>query len=427
MAAARRMLVAALVLAVAACSGGDETATTGSDLQAVGFGAYVNRTTTRGGATGTLDLDALKTEGFGVFAYYTNGHHYNQLSLPDFMYNQQVTYDTDQWTYSPVKYWPNETGADAVSADTDYLTFFAYAPYADVDAVSGCVLASPTTGVTALTRAKDSGDPLVSYHASFDPAGRVDLCWATPVLNMTKPSVAQTVDFNFRHALASLNVQIDADVNVSAHPSEDLDGDTRIWVRSVTFEGFAVKGQLSLNNSTESPHWYGPDCECDLTSRPVTIYDGRRDRHEGVSASLNEQPTGLNDIIVQSAAYGDGSLTAGVTASTVNLFGNALTAQSDPIYVLPTGDAMRVTIEYDVETSDAKLISNYLADGKTHGSSIENNITATVTSGGDPITLEAGKQYTIHIHLGMTSVKMDAEVSPWPASAEDTITLPKNN
>ena len=43
---------------------------------AVGFDAYTQRATTRGGWTGSLTTDALKglatTGGFGVFGYYTD-------------------------------------------------------------------------------------------------------------------------------------------------------------------------------------------------------------------------------------------------------------------------------------------------------------------------------------------------------------------
>ncbi len=86
-----------------------------ADPSAVGFNVYVNRgLQTKAGWGGVLTLDDLKDEtkanGFGVFAYY-------ETSKPDFMYDQQVTYNTTNnvWGYSPVKYWPNEFG-EAASA-----------------------------------------------------------------------------------------------------------------------------------------------------------------------------------------------------------------------------------------------------------------------------------------------------------------------
>jgi len=237
------------------------------------------------------------------------------------------------------------------------------------------------------------------------------------------------VEFNFQHALAALNVQIDADVDVTSHATNDTKDDyTRIWVRSITFEGFATKGKLNLNNSASIPHWYGLGCDCDLTSTPITIYDGRSNRHEGIAQALNERPTGLNPELVQSDPYTVtptfSSTTTGVTTSLVNLFSSS--AANAPIYVIPTNDPLRVTIEYDVETYDPKLATNRLNDGQTPGSSIKNTLSATVTDGSaNPITMTAGKKYTITLHLGMTSVKANATVKDWGAGDTAPVNIPE--
>ena len=440
-----QLLLLAATPIVVACSGVEDGIDVPSpdaqqELLPVSFNAYVNRNTTRAGATGELSLATLQgaSAGFGVFAYYTNGQLYSQMSLPDFMYNQQVTYDTDHWTYSPVKYWPNETGSTAMSEETDYLTFFAYAPYADVNPNTGKVTSDDSFGIFGMTRAKDTGDPYVKYRTSYDPTKAVDLCVANPHLDETKPAVNTKVSFNFKHALAALNVQIDADVDDVRDGSNDHDKNrdekTRIYIRSITFRGFAEKGQLNLNLG----NWNNLDCDCDLTSQPITIYDGRRDGREGVAASLNETRTGLNPDIIQSGAYDPSesfsttpgySTTPGVTNTTVNLF-NSSTAAA-PIYVIPTNDPLEVTIVYDVETYDPKLVSQYLSDGRTHGSTIENNITATIlTNPADPTTtiqMTTGKKYNIHLHLGMTSVKVDASVTAWPTTGTNAeVELPDN-
>jgi len=143
---------------------------------------------------------------------------------------------------------------------------------------------------------------------------------------------------------------------------------------------------------------------------------------------------------VQSAAYGNAGLTDGVKKTAVNLFDISEWPYDDadsptaaeiaarlaaPVFVIPTADPMRVTIVYDVETQDPKLVSQYLADGKTHGSSIRNEISADIKNGSsEPITMAAGTRYTISLHLGLTSVKVDASVSPWPTTAAETINLP---
>ncbi len=459
------MLLAATTTVVA-CTGLEDSAESQSpdpqlESQPVSFNAYVNRNTTRGGATGPLTTDSLKTPpstspdylghhntaGFGVFAYYTNNQLYHQLALPDFMYNHQVTWQTvapsasPSWTYTPLKYWPNEKGTNG-SHETDYLTFFAYAPHVEVNPATGIIeesasatKPSPTSyGIFGLTRSKDSGDPFVKYRVSYDLARQVDLCRAEPQLNKEKPAAVEHINFNFQHALAALNVQIDADVDDATYAhSIAVDANTRIYVRSVTFEGFAEKGQLNLNIG----NWNNLDCDCDLTSRPITIHDGRSDGKEGVATSLNESTIGLNPVIVQSEKYVTNSttiiapdVTSGVTNTPVNLFDPShwpyatpaaptteeiATVLATPIYVIPTGAPLQVTIVYDVETYDPKLISRFLSDGQTCGSTIENNITATITNGnGDPIIMTAGNAYNIRLHLGMTSVKVNAIVTAWP-------------
>ena len=360
------------------------------------------------------------------------------------MYNQQVTYAGSAWTYSPLKYWPNEYGADAASTGVDMLSFFAYAPYTPVNLVSGMVEApNDQTGIIALTRATENGDPKVRYVASLDPDTKVDLCWADPKTNQIKTDYTatgdgSTVKFNFAHALASINVQIDASDDGNA-----LDANTRIYVRSVTFEGFALKGDLDLNKSTEillpattaKPLWYEPYINSSLVGDPVTIFDGRRDGREGVAEMPNETPIGFNADIIQSGKYtitpAFASTTPGVTNTPVNLF--AATEGADdatnlnmPIYVIPTDMPLRVTIAYDVETYDENLLSGFLSDGQAHGSTIENVITKTVDLGGNALTLEAGKKYTIGLHLGMRSVKADATIAAWePAATPGEANLPE--
>ena len=415
--------------------------------EAVRFGAYVNRgVTSKAGMSGTMDLAALKVSGFGVFGYYTNDEPYSPAARPDFMYNQQVINAAGSWDYAPVKYWPNNYGAGAESDAIDRLSFFAYAPYVDVTYSTGLVNDNSTTGITALTRNTAAGDPLVKYTASMDPATNVDLLWGVaagnftssvdgnsntvdagnPFLNLIKPKTGDRLNFDFKHALAALNVQIDTDVDVQGHQDGDLAPDTRIYVRSITFEGFTTKGALNLNSKAGSPIWTDLSGASRPDNTPVTVFDGRRDGREGVTSAVaaNETPVGLNPAVVQSVPYDDASLTPGVTHDAVNLFNGA--GLTTPVLVIPNGQSMKVTIVYDVETKDPKLATT-LADRETLGSSIENAITkAILLTSGDDLTLEAGKKYTLTLHLGMTSVKVGATVSDWDVADSADTDLPGN-
>ncbi len=412
------------------------------------FDAYSGRALTRAGAEGSLDNTALQSNGFGVFGYYTENEFYNDTYQPTFMYNAKVS--TTSWTYSPLKYWPNEFGGEAQSDDVDRLSFFAYAPYVHVNPSTGIPDGAnddKATGIIAMTRNSSTGDPFVKYAVNFtDLTKQVDFSWGvaktgaptavtgaqqatveagSPFKDLVKPAADQKIGFEFNHALAQLNVQVDAKVD----GADNVDiNNTRIWVRSVTFEGFATKGMFNLNQSKVGAVW------SDLTGNsisadPVTVFDGRSNGKEGVSQASNEAPAALNAGIVQADAYtvGAGNITTpeatGVTKTAQNLFGGDAAAS---LYVIPNQQNFKVTIVYDVETVDPKLPTS-LADGVTKGSRVQNTISKTVTFGA-ATQLEAGKKYTLQLHLGMSTVKFEAQVSEWQDAnpAEEEVMLPIN-
>ena len=128
------IFAALAAVALAACAKIEDNKVDNSVPEAVTFGVYTAKAPTKAvSATdfGTIDQTALEasTNGFGVFGYYTDAADYASSTKANFMYNQQVKYSGGKWGYNPVKYWPNEHGASAVSTDTDKLTFLAYAPF----------------------------------------------------------------------------------------------------------------------------------------------------------------------------------------------------------------------------------------------------------------------------------------------------------
>ena len=464
-------LLAASVALFSACSSDDLSESSSAkssqiDDTAVNFGAYVNRGITRAGAAGTLTTNgdapavSLQNVGFGVFSYYSDSESYSETSKPNFMYNQQVSVKPNEtdWSYSPLKYWPNEFGKNARSEGQDRLTFFAYAPYVQVNPQTGRVIkreGDGDNGIVGLTSNTTSGDPYVKYYVDMDPDKRVDLCWGVakepfiatvdedalndvqagePFIDVVKPTTGSKINFDFKHALASVNVQIDTDIDVEGHNenSADRDAFTRIWVRSVTFEGFTDKGRLNLNSKgAEGPQWFDLTTDSPVASGTVTVYDGRTDGKEGRENAVakKETPYSLNATIIQSAPYDQTALAngltisdevPGVTKTAVNLFAadnedlDAATNLIMPIYVIPTDENLKVTIVYDVETYDANLAS-FLSDGAVKGSSVQNTIEKEISfqpeEGTAVTTLEAGKSYTIKLHLGLTSVKFDASVT----------------
>ena len=516
-------LFAAIAALFAACSSKDELVKDDSTQQpqlekgAIGFDAYTQKATTRGGWAGSLttamlqdNLNAKCENGFGVFGFYTDNNEYEQRSVPNFMYNQQVTYDAGSWVYYPIMYWPNEYGSNATSDDQDKVTFFAYAPYVKVIPTSG-KLARTTTdpdpddtktlesyGITSMTRNSAQGDPILKYIASFNHNRSVDLCWGvadnndgkkwgltqtgmaqnpgiengTPWLNLERPAnTDQRVKFTFKHALAQLQVNIDADVDVDGRGHEKVVAPkTRVWVRSVTLKGFAMKGALNLNNETANkPKWLDYGGQNEIVSEDVIVYDGREDGKEGVNGAVatNEKSLGLNPRIVQDGVYAltDGedvykssalkvigvdkngttvpSIAAdvadytrdGVTNTPVPLFCQNLDNKNDAagtgnvFHVIPTDDNFDIEIVYDIETVDQNLAQN-LSDGATKGSSIENRISKEISFGTNTTglvrKLEAGHSYKLNLHLGLNSVKFDAAVVDWIDEPKQDVDLPLN-
>ena len=447
----KKLLFAATMAAMLASCSSEDALQSSKNLpdtagieNAVSFDAYTQRGLTRSGDAGVMDNDKLGTTGFGVFGYYTDMNMYEPTAIPNFMYNQQVTKSGGSWTYEPVKYWPNEYGNKAQSDDVDQLSFFAYAPYVANTPATGKVT-DETVGITGFTRNTAQGDPIVKYIGSLDPTKCVDLCWGVcaaadatwniiqggsqtmtaglPWLNVQRPqkSLGQKVKFTFKHALAQLNVQIDADVNTNAHgEGSELDANTKVFVRKVTFSGFAMKGALNLNNEVaDQPQWVDYSCGCNdpIQSEEYTIYDGMKDGKEGTGyVAGNEKVTGLNPTLIQSKKWSEQAATDGVQKEAKNLF-NAASADAS-IYVIPTGDEMNITIEYDIETKSDNLAGT-VSDNETAGISIPNTITKTITLSGDAtqkMILEAGKKHTIKLHLGLSTIEFDADVEPWDES-----------
>ena len=419
----------------------------------VTFGTYIGETpVTRTGTTGNINTNAkLQAPGFGVFGYYTNAGDYNaapggNTSLhPNFMYNQHVTYSTG-WTYTPIKYWPNETQSDGSSAvdgngatstgGIDKLSFFAYAPWVNVTVGTGAITTSTMedsdgdstpdleVGITALSANNANSDPIVSYTVASLPENTVDLLWGVipatttyatvtgsqdlsanagkPNLNLTKQTVSETVDFIFKHALAKINFTVQGYFDErsltggGAHqdPTNDVAAGTKIVVEKVDITStFHKVGTLNLYNGTaNTPNW---------------SYVG------ATTAGFNVVNSSINTGIKYTSSPDTYN---GQTAAGVDNTKKALFADADHFFALfpETGKTMDITITYHVFTEDTNLAGSY--------SKITNVIKKQV-SGFNPV---AGNAYNINLQLGMTTVKVTATVADWDAGAEQYVDLPIN-
>ncbi len=274
-------LIATAILAVGftACSQSDllegngfSSSATSND-NAIQFDTYMSKVgTTRTGSTGSINTDKLKTSdyGFGVFSYYTGKEtygHYQSTTytgeeatvgnranhIANFMFNQKVTWNTDDWTYSPIKYWPNEVQTGAVddqngntsndpATSSSYenggnLTFFAYAPYVafPLDG-TGIIAINDQTTLDAANSV--TGDPKITYKIAVN-GQTVDLLWGT--YWKTSENVVSEVANN-------LGVAYDADAAADTYKKAILPHYTNN--AKTTYDGYKLNADLTKQKTT---------------------------------------------------------------------------------------------------------------------------------------------------------------------------------
>lgn len=153
-----------------------ETATTESPH------ARTNHTgTPRTGTTRAEEITTANLTSMGILAYYTGQANFDAANAtPSFMYNQPVTKSGTTWTYTPLKYWPNNP--------EDKVSFFAYAPH-------------NATGVT-LSSADHTGYPYLTYEVPAAEANQTDLLASLPLLDKN----GENLTFTMKHALTKVNI-----------------------------------------------------------------------------------------------------------------------------------------------------------------------------------------------------------------------------
>lgn len=122
----------------------------------------------------------------GIFAFETGSRPWNDAATPNFMCHQLLENVNGEWTYDPVKYWPEES--------TDNLSFFAYAPYA----AAGSGL--------SLSDASHPGAPVLKYEIPSAEECHTDICIAAPQLNLT--SREEPVAMEFRSVMSKIGFRI---------------------------------------------------------------------------------------------------------------------------------------------------------------------------------------------------------------------------
>lgn len=364
----------------------------------VRFNTYVAQNATTRAATNAplsniTDITTLRAVGFGVFGYYDDDKPYDfQNDTPNFMYNQQVTWNNTAWTYSPLKYWPNETGTGESDGRTDHLSFFAYAPYLKGD---------PRLSFSANNAA---GDPTVTYTTPNDLSQCLDVLYATkpdgmsPYTDLTKQNVGQNVTFSFHHTMSRLNFNVRAAFDEIAAGNNAKADSTRITVESITLE-------------TENS---------DATAQPLFFTRGTLNLRTGLWANAANSSAGTPKIVLSDNAIGtdvrdqgdkrvyqmvdaDKKVIPGVDNTWRNAGNGYITLLPNPDLTTATAPNLKVTIVYYTTSDDSRLV---LSGGRTR-------VKSTVSNTLSGFRFERGKAYTINMLIGMTSVKFTVQAQNW--------------
>ena len=343
-----------------------------NEYKPVVFGTYIENTVSSR-AVNYLTTSLSAKDGFGVFAFNTSESDIKTIS-PNFMYNQKVasTNKGDSWNYSPIKYWPASS-----SSTENRNSFFAYAPYIDSNV--------NTEGITSITSNNSLGAPKLTFTNSSNVENTIDLLWAVSkksgkaLKDMTSLDSNGEVNFNFRHALARLSLNIQG--AFASNSNENIANGNKITIESITISGsFPSNGILDLDNEIAyTPQWENTNGETVFNISNKQITESLRDGGDSKST----------DSI------------AGVTNTNTNLLANTSDGKEYYLTFIPSKGDLTVSITYWLTTKDSNLAEGYFR--------VKSNAKKTISN----MTLEAGKNYGINILVGMTGIQFDSNVTEW--------------
>lgn len=227
----RIITLAALALLAAACN--REVISPDEGRGVINFSAgFAQDATKASGEKASL----ANNDKIGVFACYTGDIPYNLTSVsPDFMYNQEVTYNESNWTYSPVKYWPNN--------DSERISFFSYYPY-----ISSEAALTAMDGIIGFSNANAKGDPWLVFKLPENaPYTQTDLLYGTPCMNVRKQD--GEVHFAMNHALACIADEVTVQMNDALYQKMHDTLDITIKGLEIVYSNLTTKARLVLNSS----------------------------------------------------------------------------------------------------------------------------------------------------------------------------------
>lgn len=379
------MVMAALSLA--GCSQNEIMETNPDTHREIGFGVYTG-TQTRGlvtdnSTTNGVTANGLKVtdKGFGILACLGATDYPNGSKYP-FMNNTQATWSTDKWTYSPVKYWPNNA--------TDKISFFAYAPYAGTNG---------TNGISALTTTYGSTPnlPTLTFELQNNQKDMVDLvvseakAGTNGTINQTSTTTTAAVGFNFKHVLSRVSMKAKTSADITSNAL------TKVYITGVSIE------HSSKLNSQATLNMYNHNWSASTTYLPVS--------YPLVKAASN----GILNF--QSVTFGGFTHSDAIDIST-NKDGVALFPNNQYLFFIPVNNTSGTATLGDVSVKITYIIVTKASATGTEVSTSTDTKTAQLPVG----AFKRGKayEYTFTITLNEIKVSVTA-VEDWDT---DTTTLP---
>lgn len=376
------ILMYSLLLAACSSDGNDPSAVTDSTA-AVAFSAKMtddNGFATRAPITNAetsafgqvMTQTRLQTNGFGVFGCYTGLYKYMDSNVkPDFMYNEHITGDGSNWTYNPVKYWPNGEGmvTGNTGASKHYVSFLAYAPYSDNSTGNAGYC------IPSFSHQGDLGNPWLTYRLHETVANQVDLLYAAPQLDQTKPADDSKVSFNFQHALSCVGdkITITCSQGMKNQVASRITGS--ITNASVKITAFSIKYTLTSKArlvlwNNNAANWQTIMSENPVCTRTVNI-----------------------DVPVTVYTHGDANS-----------------------YVIDNKGVFYIPLEQDGYPQKAELSISYCIstyNGTVWNDDTENEGTATITLNSYRDAYQSGKHLYLNITLNQMNIGFTAAIAPW--------------
>lgn len=387
-------LIACAALTMTGCSNDEINAPQQSQgNNAIEFSTYLGRNAqgSRGTETSTT---SIQTSGFGVLAYYTGQTDFANTNKPNFMWNQQVTYDktNKNWEYTPVKYWPTKV--------SDKVSFFAYAPYVAGDNAKGIVLSGNSV----------AGAPTATITLPDDPSETIDFVAAVQ-MNKThdnSASAKNNVSFNLKHEMTRVKVQ--AKLDKSVYSDTDNKHKTFVVIKNVTFNDkgqFYKSGKYTFSTTdgergtwtpTANASTYTLDLNGVLNTELIKVDDAKVENHH--SGNYEEGVNGVRLVDDTAKDLFKGSEYLFLIPVSANN-GNGLT----------DGNAT-ATIEYDIVTEDSNLVAGYSCTSATK--------TVLLPAG----TLKQGISYNYIFTIKLDEIVLNATVNEWDTASDSNIDVP---